>query len=130
MATTRSPAGRVTTRTLDTVRDSFEALHEDTYGHRDPTSPVIAAVLRVSAVRANEPVRLRETLDRSPQRRQRRAWFEGRWQSAPVLRRGDLGRRPTAGPLIVEDYDATTVVPPSWRCALEADGALLLEANR
>jgi len=48
----------------------------------------------------------------------------------PVVRRGDLGRRPTLGPLIVEDYDATTVVPPGWRCSCEADGALLLEANR
>ncbi len=124
------PGGRVTKRTLDTIRDRFEALHEATYGHRDPTSPVIAAVLRVSAVRANEPVQLREALDRSRQRAQRRAWFEGRWRSVPVVRRGDLGRRPESGPLIVEDYDATTVVPPGWRCAREADGALLLEAGR
>ncbi len=124
------PGGRVTKETLDTIRDRFEALHEATYGHRDPTSPVIAAVLRVSAVRANEPVKLREALDRSPRRTQRRAWFEGRWRSVPVVRRGDLGRRPTSGPLIVEDYDATTVVPPGWRCSREADGALLLEASR
>ena len=40
------PGGPVTARTLDTIRDRFEALHEATYGHRDPTSPVIAAVLR------------------------------------------------------------------------------------
>jgi len=124
------PAGRVTKRMLDTIRDRFEALHEATYGHRDSTSPVIAAVLRVSAVRANDPIALRETQARSETRIQRRAWFEGRWRSVPVLRRGDLGRRPTLGPLIVEDYDATTVVPPGWRCAREADGALLLAANR
>jgi N-methylhydantoinase A len=126
----RIPDGRVTQGTLDAVRDRFEALHEAAYGHRDPTSPVIAAVLRVSSVRANDPVTLREALDRSSKRAQRRAWFEGRWRSVPVVRRGDLGRRPTSGPLIVEDYDATTVVPPGWRCAREADGALLLEAGR
>ena len=124
------PEGRVTRRTLDTVRDRFEALHETTYGHRDPTSPVIAAVLRVSAVRGNEPVALRESQERSEQRMQRRAWFDGRWRSVPVVRRGDLERRPTPGPLIVEDYDATAVVPPGWRCSREADGALLLEASR
>ena len=124
------PEGRVTKRTLDSIRERFEALHEATHGHRDPTSPVIAAVLRVSAVRANEPIALRETQARSEQRMQRRAWFEGRWRSVPVLRRGDLGGRPTLGPLIVEDYDATTVVPPGWRCSREADGALLLEASR
>ena len=124
------PAGRVTKRTLETIRDRFEALHEAAYGHRDSTSPVIAAVLRVSAVRANDPIALRESQARSETRVQRRAWFEGRWRNVPVLRRGDLGRRPMSGPLIVEDYDATTVVPPGWRCAREADGALLLEASR
>ena len=124
------PGGRVTKRTLDTIRERFEALHEATYGHRDPTSAVIAAVLRVSAVRANDPIALLETQARSETRIQRRAWFEGRWRSVPVVRRGDLSRRPTLGPLIVEDYDATTVVPPGWRCAREADGALLLEASR
>ena len=124
------PAGRVTKRTLETIRDRFEALHEATYGHRDSTSPVIAAVLRVSAVRANDPIALRESQARSETRMQRRAWFEGRWRSVPVLLRGDLGRRPMLGPLIVEDYDATTVVPPGWRCSREADGALLLESSR
>ena len=124
------PAGRVTKRTLDTIRDRFEALHEATYGHRDPTSPIIAAALRVSAVRPNDPVTLRETLARSPKRTRRRAWFDGRWRSVPVLLRGDLDSRPTPGPLIVEDYDATTVVPPGWRCSREPDGALLLESSK
>ncbi len=124
------PGGRVTKRTLDTIRDRFEALHEVAYGHRDPTSPVIVAVLRVSAVRANDPITLRETQAASEKRTERRAWFDGRWRSVPVVRRGDLGRRPESGPLIVEDYDATTVVPPGWRCAREVDGALLLETSR
>ena len=124
------PAGRVTKRTLETIRDRFEALHEATYGHRDSTSPVIAAVLRVSAVRANDPIALRESQARSETQIKRRAWFEGRWRNVPVVRRGDLGRRPALGPLIVEDYDATTVVPPGWRCSREADGALLLESSR
>ncbi len=124
------PAGRVTKRTLETIRDRFEALHEATYGHRDSTSAVIAAVLRVSVVRGNDPIALREAQARSETQIKRRAWFEGRWRSVPVLRRGDLGRRPMLGPLIVEDYDATTVVPPGWRCSREADGALLLESSR
>ena len=33
------------------------------------------------------------------------------WQQAPVCLRADLAQ-PTAGPLIVEDYDSTCVVPP------------------
>ena len=124
------PAGQITSRGVAAIRDGFEALHEATYGHRDPFSPVTAAVVRVSVIRPNEPVDLRETPACSLQRRQRRAWFDGRWRRVPVLRRGDLEYKPTPGPLIVEDYDATTVVPPDWRCSRETDGALLLEAGR
>ena len=32
----------------------------------------------------------------------------------PVLDRGDLDRSPRSGPRIVEEYDATTIVPPGW----------------
>ena len=32
----------------------------------------------------------------------------------PVVRRGDVGPDPAAGPFVVEDYDATTVVPPDF----------------
>ena len=61
--------------------------------------------------------------------------------SAPVVERDAL-RRPTGaagaagaadvgeeGPLIVEDYDATTLVPPGWRVRLDRQGAIVLEAG-
>jgi N-methylhydantoinase A len=34
------------------------------------------------------------------------------WQTAPVLRRGALTQAPLNGPVIVEEYDTTIVVPP------------------
>ena len=39
------------------------------------------------------------------------------------------GGQGQAGPLIVEDYDATTLVPPGWRAALDGDGSILLEGT-
>jgi len=44
----------------------------------------------------------------------------------PVLRRADLspGR---AGPLIVEEYDATCLVPPGARAELDAGGNIVIE---
>jgi hypothetical protein len=32
--------------------------------------------------------------------------------------------------LIVEEYDATTLVPPGWRVHLDRQGAIVLEAGR
>ena len=34
-----------------------------------------------------------------------------------------------AGPLIVEEYDATCVVPPGARAALDDDGCIVLDAG-
>jgi N-methylhydantoinase A len=40
-----------------------------------------------------------------------------------------LRREPRAGPLIVEEYDATTVVPPGCRAALDADGNIDIQVH-
>jgi N-methylhydantoinase A len=45
-----------------------------------------------------------------------------------VLQRADLGAG-RAGPLIVEEYDATCVVPPGARAALDAGGNIVIELD-
>ena len=47
------------------------------------------------------------------------------YKRQPILRRGDV--RVVDGPVIVEDYDATTVVPPGWKCSRQDLGGLVLE---
>jgi N-methylhydantoinase A len=42
-----------------------------------------------------------------------------------VLRRADLARA-KAGPLIVEEYDATCVVPPGWTAELDSSGNIAI----
>jgi N-methylhydantoinase A len=46
----------------------------------------------------------------------------------PVLGRADVPVVPLAGPAIVEEYDATTVVPPGWTIRRGELDTLLLEA--
>jgi N-methylhydantoinase A len=57
----------------------------------------------------------------------RRVYF-GRdgWLVTPVLARADLAT-PREGPAIVEEYDATCVVPPGARAALDAYGNIVME---
>ena len=47
----------------------------------------------------------------------------------PVLDRGDLDRTPRPGPLIVEEYDATTIVPPGWSAYLDEYANIRLAAD-
>ncbi len=44
----------------------------------------------------------------------------------PVLSRSALSGKLRAGPLIVEEYDATTIVPPGWDAALDGSGDIVM----
>jgi N-methylhydantoinase A len=44
----------------------------------------------------------------------------------PVLDRASLSSSPRRGPLIVEEYDATTVVPPDCSASLDTWGNIII----
>jgi N-methylhydantoinase A len=94
----------------------FAAEHERTYGHRADADPVEVVHIRVQG---RVPAR---TLSRgashatSTPESTRQAFFGTRHGSfqTPVIERTTLDASPRHGPLIVEEYDATTLVPPGW----------------
>jgi N-methylhydantoinase A len=48
-------------------------------------------------------------------------------RQTPILSRADLrGCDDTSGPLVLEEYDATVVIPPGWRAHLDEGGSVLL----
>jgi N-methylhydantoinase A len=60
----------------------------------------------------------------------RRVYFgpERGWLDTPVLQRADLAS-PRRGPCVVEEYDATCVIPPAATGALDAHGNLVIELD-
>jgi len=58
----------------------------------------------------------------------RRVYFgpQAGWIVTPILTRGDLAT-PREGPAVVEEYDATCVVPPGARAGLDAYGNIVME---
>ena len=46
--------------------------------------------------------------------------------TTPVLARADLGPHPCPGPLLVDEYDATTLVPPGATASLDEHGDILI----
>ena len=58
----------------------------------------------------------------------RSAYFgpESGWTETPVVRRSDLAGG-AAGPLIVEEYDATCLVPPGARASLDDYGSIVID---
>jgi len=58
----------------------------------------------------------------------RRAYFgtEHGWIETPIIRRADLATS-QAGPLIVEEYDATCVIPPGATAEIDVGGNIVIE---
>src|SRR5881296_692536 len=116
--------GTVHAGTLAELDEAFGREHERTYGHRaGPDEPVEIVSLRVVAQglpdRPRVPERLRIDRRGGGDPPTRRVYFgpDRGWQETPILDRPDLAT-PRVGPCIIEEYDATCVVPPGARAAL------------
>ena len=100
------------------LAERFGAEHERAYGHRPAADPIELVNVRVTALaeRAQETVPRLHALQANPvQARSARAAYFGAdvgWREVPVLGREAVAPEKQPGPLIVEEYDATTVVPP------------------
>jgi N-methylhydantoinase A len=120
---------------LDDVERRFAVEHERTYGHRADDDPVELVNVRVMArgLDPRPPVVVRGTA-RSPTLPRSRAAYFGAgvgWAETPVyLSRAELDRTPRTGPLIVEEYDATTIVPPGCHIWRDASDNLILELDQ
>ncbi|MBV9784051.1 MAG: hydantoinase/oxoprolinase family protein [Acidisphaera sp.] len=119
---------------LAQLPELFAAEHERTYGYRAPESePVELVALSVVARGLPERPRLPERIPPEPAGAvpERQAWFPGQgWVATPVLGRAELGAAPRAGPLIVQEYDATCLVPPGASARLDGFGNILLHIPR
>jgi len=128
--------GDVESRDLATLATDFMVEHERVYGHRAQGGPVQFVNLRLRAVGRREKQRvLRDnwwTEDRSDDAHPplREVYFgESRLCLTAVLFRGDLAGESRQGPFIVEDYDATTVVPPGASAWLDGTGNIVIEVG-
>ena len=106
--------------------------HERTYGYRadDPLQLVGVRVIARGLPEASRvPERMRMVgLPDAPAAADREVYFTRRkeWIRTPVVGRAGVGSR-APGPLVVEEYDSTTVVPPGWSASLDAMNDIVLE---
>jgi N-methylhydantoinase A len=113
---------------VDYLEDAFGREHERTYGHRaGAEEPVELVSIQVVAHGVGAPTAppSRGVVSRREPRPSpsRRAYFGAAhgWLDTPILPRSALARA-QAGPLILEEYDATCVVPPGATARLDDGG--------
>src|SRR5262249_26213582 len=123
-----APAGAA--ELLAALPEAFAKEHEQDYGFRAPPGePVeimaISVIARGIAERPRLPGRIPPASARTPA--MRRAWFaDAGWVETPVVERLALADGARRGPLIVQEYDATALVPPGAWAALDPFGNIVL----
>lgn len=115
------------------MAERFRAEYLKTYGYRDQT-PIELVKLRLIG-RGLRERRLDFKAMRASLRPNKTA-MRGRAVSfnrgdpfveTPVIGRQDLAERPRAGPVIIDEFDATIVVPPDATVLRDAVGSVVLE---
>ena len=128
------PDGKLDKAALADLEEAFGQEHERTYGHRaGKEEPVeLVNMLLVGQGFSDRP-RVPEAIqaDRTAGPNgtgSRNAYFgpEAGWLETPVIGRADVagGRK---GPFIVEEYDATCVVPPDATATLDTYGNIIID---
>jgi N-methylhydantoinase A len=129
-------AGRLDAAALGALEEAFGAEHERTYGHRAGVEePVELVSLEIvgrgipEVPRAASAAAAGLALDIAIAETRRRAYFGPKgWLDAQVVNRSDLALA-HAGPCIVEEYDATTLVPPGWNARLDEYGNIVMSGE-
>jgi len=108
--------------------NAFHAAHRRLYGYADRNLPIEVVSLRLLAI--GHGPRLRPTVFRAqpgPTPTKTRLRWAGRWVESSVHLRAHLRvNTRVAGPAIIAEPSATTVVPPRWQCHVDASGHLEL----
>ncbi len=109
---------------------AFRAEHLRLYGFQAPDGePIelmsIGLLARGVSEQARLPGRVPPARAQKPFRRQ--AWFEGAgWVDATVIGRAAVPEQGIAGPVIIQEYDSTCLVPPGARAAIDDFGNIRL----
>lgn len=130
--TVAAPNGEINRAALMELEEAFHREHETVYGHRaGEDEPVELVTLRLVAQGLDDAA---HALAEAPKDRPpasggtRDAYFgpEHGWLSARILARADLATS-QPGPCIVEEYDATCVVPPGATASLNEAGCIVVD---
>ncbi len=118
----------------DTVRSAFETAYLASFSRLLPEIPIRIVTLRVAAI-GRRPAFDFSVFAPSPsaslakaRRGSRPVWFDGGWRETDIWARLDLpAGAMIAGPAILEQPDATTVLEPGFAGRIDSAGNLIVE---
>jgi N-methylhydantoinase A len=123
--------GQLDRAALEGARARFNELHRATYGYAELKEPCELVNLRIAAVgRIEKPHIVAEAAAATPPASRQVYFEEVGFVECAVIRRGGLREAARVeGPAVIEEADATTLVPPGWNAVVMPGGSLLLARN-
>ena len=130
--TVAAPDGQINATAVAALEESFGREHERTYGHRaGPEEPVELVNIEIVGQGIPEKERIPKTLKpaptTSPREHVRKAYFgpvDG-WRESRIIDRASITEG-VEGPVIIEEYDATCLIPPRATATLDDYGNIVM----
>ena len=112
----------------------FHEEHHRTYGHKSSEEQVELVSIKVSA-RVSKPKRVNQERaeSKSAKRESRMVKFganSAEVETIVIPGRENISERYVSGPVIIEEYDSTIVVPPDWRAEVDELGNLIVSRGK
>lgn len=116
------------------MRKAFETAYQKSFSRLLPGVPIKIVNLRTAAIGVRPRFDLSalapdDNADLGKARRgSREVWFDGKWWATAIYARLDLPvGSDIAGPAILEQPDATTVIAPGFQARVDAFGNVIVE---
>jgi len=133
------PDGLLTRETVISLTEAFETEHERTYGHRFPGEKAVQIIsLRLTGAvipegnRLIDPLTTLRATGKKLQEDTRLAYFGpelGRLETTVLPSRAMIGDIPREGPLVIEEYEGTVVVPPGAKASLDEWANIVIDID-
>ncbi len=103
----------------------FEATHEERYGHRDPEGEVVLVDIDLALVVPGPDPQIEAAAAGRLEQTARQVHFGEEWLETPILRGEPAAGAEASGPVVFELPEATLVLPPGWRAAVDDAGTIV-----
>ena len=127
------PNKSFTNESINNVKEIYMNEHDKTFGYR-VDEPMQLVNIRIIARGISSESRVPDKINSNnkinqPKNNKRKVYFGKKigWINTFILDRLSLNKKPQRGPIIIEEYDSTTIVPPNWNVSLDSMNNIILE---
>ncbi len=127
------PNKSFTNESIEQIKEIYMIEHDKTFGYK-VNEPMQLVNIRIIARGISTKSRVPDKID-SPNKinnrniNKRNVYFGKKigWKNTSIVDRAFLKQKIKKGPLIIEEYDSTSIVPPNWQASLDFMNNIILK---